>query len=130
MLRTVIGIIIISHGLIHLWLLSLSLQLVPFKPEMGWNGKSWAFTNLLGDSATRLVASALFVLTTIGFAAGGIGLIGEQEWYSPVLLGTAAVSAMTLLLFWDGGLNLIVEKGLIGFLIDAAVVAGLLFAVL
>ena len=50
MLRFVISLFIVLHGLVHLWYFTLSQRLVEFKPEMGWSGRSWIFTNFLGDN--------------------------------------------------------------------------------
>lgn len=48
MLRISIGIFMLLHGLVHLWYFVMSRGLVELKPEMGWSGKSWLLTNLLG----------------------------------------------------------------------------------
>ena len=47
------GLFIVLHGLVHLWYVVLSQKLVAFQPEMGWVGRSWLLTNVLGDSPTR-----------------------------------------------------------------------------
>jgi hypothetical protein len=93
---------------------------------MGWTGESWLLSNLLGDAVTRSLASVLYAMATVGFVAGGIGMLMRQEWWRPVAVGSAAVSAAIVILFWDGGLDLIVQKGLIGLLIDAAILIALL----
>jgi hypothetical protein len=85
---------------------------------MGWTGRSWLFTALLGDSTTRLPASILLVVATTAFVISGIGIFIRAEWWWPMLLGSALFSAVTLLLFWDGSMELIVQKGLIGFFIS------------
>ena len=46
MLRLVIGLFIVLHGLVHLWYFTLSQRLVEFKPQMGWSGRSWVFTKI------------------------------------------------------------------------------------
>lgn len=126
MIRYLIGIIIVLHGLVHLWFVVLARGLVEYKPEMGWSGRSWLFTGLIGDPATRILASILLLLVTVALSAGGIGFLIDQQWARPVLIVSALASAIVLILFWDGSPQLIVQKGLIGLLIDAAIVAGLL----
>lgn len=121
-----IGIFIILHGLVHLWYLSLSQRWVPFKPEMGWTGKSWLLTGALGDGNTRILASLLFALATIGFVAGGAGFLLNQDWWRAVVIASAFVSAATTLLFWDGSTQFIVQKGLVGLLIDIGILLWLL----
>ena len=126
MLKFLIGLFIIAHGLVHLWYFTLSQKLVEFKPEMGWSGTSWLFTPLLGNTTTRLLASAFLVLTTTGFALSGVGLLMHTEWWRLLLVASAVLGSLTTLLFWDGSTQLIVQKGLIGLLIDCAILIGLL----
>jgi len=126
MLRFVISLFIVLHGLVHLWYFTLSQRLVEFKPEMGWSGRSWIFTNFLGDSTTRSLASVLYVLATIAFVVSGIGLLLRAEWWRPVLVGSAVFSAAIILLLWDGGLQLLVNKGLVGFTISVMILVALL----
>jgi hypothetical protein len=126
MLRFVISLFIVLHGLVHLWYFTLSQRLVEFKPEMGWSGRSWIFTNFLGDSTTRSLASVLYVLATIAFVVSGIGILVRAEWWRPVLVGSAVFSAAIILLLWDGGLQLLVNKGLVGFTISVMILVALL----
>jgi hypothetical protein len=120
MVRFLTGLFIILHGLVHLWYFTLSQRLVEFKPEMGWTGKSWIFSNLLGESTTHVLASSLFVLAAIAFVISGFGIFFRAAWW-PILVGSALLSSVILLLFWDGNMQLIVQKGLIGFLISIAI---------
>ncbi|MCL7454159.1 MAG: hypothetical protein M8467_14040 [Anaerolineae bacterium] len=125
--RWALGIFMVLHGLVHLWYLTLSQGLVEFEAEMGWTGRSWLFSAFLGDAAMRWLATALFAVATMGFVAGGLGLVAQQEWWEPVTIVTAAISVVTILLFWDGGMQMLVQKGLIGFLIDIAILLVLVF---
>ncbi len=118
MLKTLIGIIVILHGLVHVWFVVLSQRLVEYQQDMGWTGRSWLLTNLLGDSFTKSLASSLYILTTLGFAVGGVGLILQQEWWRPVIIVSALLSSVAILLFWDGQMERIVQKGLLGLLIN------------
>ncbi|MGD8793055.1 MAG: hypothetical protein PVF47_10925 [Anaerolineae bacterium] len=126
MLRFLFGIFVVLHGLVHLWYVTLSQGLVEFQAEMGWTGKSWLFSPLLGEGATRSLATVLYSLATLAFLIGGIGIFVQQAWWRPMVIGSAAFSAAIILLFWDGGLQMIVEKGLLGFLINAALLVALL----
>jgi hypothetical protein len=121
MVRFLIGLFIILHGLVHLWYFALGQRLVEFKPEMGWIGKSWIFSNLLGGSITGVLASSLFVLAAIAFVISGFGIFFRAEWWWQMLVGSALLSSVILLLFWDGGMQRIVQKGLIGFLISISI---------
>ena len=124
MLGTWSGLFIVLHGLVHVWYVVLSQKLVAFQPAMGWNGRSWLLTNLIGDSSTRSVASLLLILVTVAMVVSGIGVMtraGHNEWWRPVLIGAAVLSSVTLIIFWDGSLDLIVQKGLIGLVINGAI---------
>jgi hypothetical protein len=114
------SIFVILHGLVHLWFVVLSQDLIEFQPEMGWTGASWFFTGLLGGGAPRTLASAVYVLATVAFVIAGAGLLFDAAWALPLVKGAAAFSGLMILLFWDGNPQMIVEKGLLGFLIDVA----------
>lgn len=121
-LRVLASLLITLHGLVHLWFVLLAQRVVEFKPEMGWSGESWLLTAALGDGTTRSLASLLLLMVTVGLTVGGIGYLMTQGWASPLLSTSALISAMTLIAFWDGSIQLLVQKGLIGVLIDVAIV--------
>jgi len=126
MIKFFAGTFIILHGLVHLWYVTLSQRWVAFQAEMGWTGKSWLFTNLLGDPTTRTLASVVYTLAALGFVAGGIGIYLQQEWLRPVLIGSAVFSSALIILFWDGSGEMLVQKGLLGLLINLAILTALL----
>lgn len=126
MFRLLFGVFIVLHGLVHLWYVVLSQRLIQFEPQMGWTGQSWLFTPMLGDATTRSLSTVLYVVATLGFVAGGIGVFAQQGWWRPVVIASAAFSALIILLFWDGGLSMLVQKGLVGFLINVALLVALL----
>jgi hypothetical protein len=125
-MSTILGIFFILHGLVHMWYFALARRIVPFKEEMGWSGKSWLFTRLVGDQAARLVESLLLGIVTLMFVVGGIAFLAGAGWGRIGVVASAAVSFLVLGLSWDGSAKLIVQKGLIGVSIDAAILAGLL----
>ena len=124
-MTNIFAVFIILHGLVHLWYVTMSLQLVDNKPEMGWTGESWLLTNKLGDGANRIIASILYSLAAMGFVASGVGLLMEQMWFRPLMAGSAVLSLLAIELFWDGKTSQIIEKGLLGFVISAVVLIGL-----
>lgn len=126
MLRFLSAIFIILHGLVHLWYVVLSLELVEFEPEMGWTSQSWLLSRLLGDPATRKLASVLFTLATLVFVVSGAGILFRTGWWPSALLGSAIFSSAIVLLYWDGSLEKIVQKGLVALLINAGVIAAVL----
>ena len=122
MLRFLAGIFVILHGLVHLWLVTLSLRLGEFKTDMGWTGESWLLSGFVGSSPLRIVASAGFILATLLYLVSGVGVLAQADWTRTLLLVSAAFSSLLLLIFWDGNPEMIVQKGLIGLLINIAVV--------
>ena len=122
MRNVLFGIFIVLHGLVHLWYAVLSLGLVEFQPEMGWTGESWLLTGLLGESAARSLAGVLYALATILFVAGGVGIFAGAEWWRLLLMAAAIFSSVLILLYWDGGMERIVEKGLLGLLINVGII--------
>ncbi len=115
------GVLVLLHGLTHLWYVVLGLRLVPFRPEMGWTGHSWALSGLLGEPATRAFAVAVYLLCAAAFALGGAAVLAHGPWWRPLLIGAAVLSLAAIVLFWDGHTDHLVEKGLIGALLDLAV---------
>ena len=118
-----LGIFIILHGLVHLWYVVLSFQWVPYQPDMGWNGQSWLLSTLLNPSTLRAIAGVLFLLAALVFVAGGIGTILQASWLAPLLLTAAIYSSLVLVLFWDGSLEMLVQKGVLGLLINLVLIA-------
>ena len=126
MLRFIVGVVSVLHGLVHLLYFGLSRRLFEFRPEMVWPEGSWAFARLFGDEATRLLASISYVLAAIGFVAGSMGLFAEQAWWRSMVVVSAAFSAAIVLLFWDGEKQRLADKGGIALLINGAILVALL----
>jgi len=126
MFRILFGVFVLLHGLVHLWYFVLSQGIVEFQAEMGWSGESWILSRLMAAPAGRSLAGGLYLLAAIIFAATSAGIFTGSAWWRPVLLSAAAFSLSVILLFWDGRLQLLVEKGLIGLLINAAILVVLL----
>lgn len=126
MVRVFVAVFLILHGLVHLWYFTLSQGLVAFQPEMGWTGRSWLFSPLFGNSVTRWLAGILYVAATLIFVAGGIGLIARAGWGAGVLVGAALLSSALIVLFWEGGLSMSMQKGVLGLLINVVLLIVLL----
>ena len=123
MLRFIFGIFIVLHGLVHLLYFGQSWRLFELQPGMVWPDGSWAFSKLFGNEVTRLLASISCLVATLGFVAGGIAiLLLMQPWWQLLVVGSAAFSAIFLILFWDGKMQKLHDKGGIGVLINIAIV--------
>ena len=124
MLRVAFGLFIVLHGLVHLLYFGQSWRLFELQPGMVWPDGSWAFSKLFGNEVTRLLASISCLVATIGFVAGGIGIMVMQAWWRPLIIGSALFSALLYILFWDGKIAKLADKGGIGLLINLAILGG------
>lgn len=122
MLTTLAGIVLTLHGLVHLWFMMLALRLIPFEPDMGWTGYSWAFSRVFKDDLISPLAGFLFGVVALGFIISGILYPDKAYWVDSLLLVTAILSSFVLVLFWDGSTKNLVQKGLIGLLINVVII--------
>jgi hypothetical protein len=125
--RFIIGLFIILHGFVYSLFVAQSQRLFELRPGMIWPDDSWFFSRILGEQATRWLASISFILAAIAFVAGGIGLILEQAWWRPIVVGAAIFSSVISVLFWDGRRRQLGAQGGIGLLINLVILAVLLF---
>jgi hypothetical protein len=121
MLRFIVALFFVLHGLVHLLYCGQSQRFLELQPGMVWPDGSWAFSKMLGDERTRLLATIFLVLAAVGFVAGGAGLFARQAWWRPVVVGAAAFSAIIFVLLWDGGWQNLNDKGVFALLINAAI---------
>jgi hypothetical protein len=126
MWRFVFGIVIMLHGLVHLLYFGQSRRFFELRPGMTWPDGSWAFSRLLGVDGTRWLASIACVVATIGFVAGGAGVLLGQAWWRLVVAGTAAFSSILYVLFWDGKRQRLSDQGAIAILINIAILVAVL----
>jgi hypothetical protein len=117
------GVFIILHGLVHLLYFAQSQRLFELRPNMTWPDGSWAFSNLIGESVTRVLASFTYFLVAISFVAGGIGILFGQAWGRSLILGSAVFSSIIIILFWDGKMQKLDDKGGVGLLINITILA-------
>lgn len=126
MIRIILGAFLVLHGLVHLLYFGQSQRIFELQPGMVWPDGSWALSRFLGEATTRNLASILLILAAIGLIAGGIGIFAKQAWWRPVVVSVAAFSSVIYLLFWDGALQNLDNKGWIGILINLAILAAVL----
>jgi hypothetical protein len=75
---------------------------------------------------TFILAAVTFILAALIFVVGATGLILEQPWWRPVLVGATIFSSTIILIFWDGRRGTFINQGGIGLLINLAILALLL----
>jgi len=111
---------IIAHGIGHVMPL---LAAFGIKISSNHSLHSWAFTNLLGEKPTTVIAVVYWLLPLIGFVVAGLGmydiLISFNSWQQ-VALVSAILSSIGLVFFWNAFPFLIPNK--IGVIVINALV--------
>lgn len=120
------GVFLVLHGLVHLLYFGQSSRFFELQPGMVWPDGSWAFSRFVSEAVVRNLASISLVLAAVGFAAAGAGVFLEKGWWQPVAVGSAVFSSVVYILFWDGMIQNLDNKGGVGILINLAVLAALL----
>lgn len=126
MVRIILGVFLVLHGLVHLLYFAQSRRLFELQPGMVWPDGAWALSKLFGDETTRLPAAISMVLVAVGFVTGGAGVLAGQSWWRPATVGAAALSIALYVLLWDGGLQDLDDKGVFAILINTAILAAIL----
>ena len=126
MLKVLVGVFIVLHGLVHLLYFGQSQRFFELQPGMVWPDGSWAFSKLLGDETIRLLGSASCVLAALGFVVGGIGVLVNQHWWRSPAIVASVLSSMAFILLWNGRMQKVHDQGAIGVLINVAIVVAAL----
>ena len=126
MVRIIFGIFIVLHGLVHLLYVGQSQRAFELQPGLTWPDGAWAFSRIVGDEASRKLASVLLVLATIGFIAGGVGILAGQAWWRSPVVGSAVLSAVLYILLWNGQVQRLDDQGAFGILINVAILIAVL----
>jgi len=127
MLRIIIGVFMVIHGLIYMLYFGQSQRFFELQPGLLWPDGSWAFSMLgIGNDTIRLLASITCVLTAIGFVVGGIAIFARQAWWRSIVISAAIFSSIIFILFWNGRIQKLDDQGGVGILINIAILAALL----
>jgi hypothetical protein len=62
------------------------------------------------------------MIAALGFAAGGLGLFFQADWWRSVTMLSAAISSLLYFIFWNGIFQALDDQGGIGILINLAIV--------
>jgi hypothetical protein len=125
-MRFILGVFIVLHGMVHLLYFGQSVRYFELKPGMVWPDGSWAFSKLLGNEAARNLASISSILAAMGLIVGGVGILVNQVWWRPVVVSAATFSSLVYILFWNGRMQNLDGQGLVGILIDMAILLAVL----
>ena len=126
MIKVITGIFLLLHGLVHLLYFGQSARLFELQSGMIWPDGSWAFSKLLGENGTRMLASIFCILAAAGFILGAAGVFFSQPWWRTVIVASAVFSGILYILFWNGRLQRLANQGGIGILIDAAILLAII----
>ena len=118
-LRIILAIVVGAHGIGHVLFLVPSLGLAAWGQSM----QSWLLTNAFGDTLTRLLGAAIWLLGTIGFCAATFGIFTQAEWWRSLAVISSIISIVGLVLFWA---NPVTSSSFFAFAFDAAVLVALL----
>jgi hypothetical protein len=97
-LRIVVALVILVHGIGHVLFLAPCLGIT----QWGQSAHSWLLTKTLGDVATRVIGSLLWLVVIIGFLAAGVGLLGQVAWWRTLAVASAGVWLLAFVLFVSG----------------------------
>lgn len=115
------GVFFVLHAIVHLLYLGQSRQIFELKPGLAWPAGSWAFSRLLGDVAIHQVGTVLLALAAAGFVISGVGVIFRLDWWQPATVASCIFSSAVFFLLWNGKQANLSEQGLVGILINAAI---------
>ena len=108
--RFLIAGVLSFHGIGHLMGVIAGLGL--FKVDAssptwlkGWNSHSWLLSELLGDTASRVLCIVLFgaaFATAIAAALGLLGWLVPHESWRTLAIRSAVISLAAVIVFWRG----------------------------
>jgi hypothetical protein len=126
MINVIVGVFLVLHGFVHLLYFGQSAKLFELKPGMIWPEGSWAFSKLLQNKTARTLVSISLIMAAVCFIIGGIGILFSQAWCRPVVVGAATFSSLVYILSWNGKMQNLDGQGVIGILIDMAIILSML----
>jgi hypothetical protein len=123
MIRIIVALILIAHGLGHSMGVLAAWTTVPY----GLSNRPWLFSSgVLLDSATGRVWGLLWLAALVVTTAGGAGLLLHQDWWRTVAVAGAVLSLVAIGP-WLGAMPLGSAIGAV--VVDILVLAGLLLPV-
>lgn len=120
------SILLVLHGLVHVWYVLLAGNIVAFKEEMGWKYSVSPLHMVLSDNGLRTIALIVYSSALLFFVISGITFHFNKAFSLPALWLGVLVSSGAILLFFDWKFEMLVQKGLIGFLINIGLATFLL----
>jgi hypothetical protein len=99
MLKLIIGLVLLAHGIGHSMGLLQIFKVATVNPA--WDGGSWILTGVAGTTATHVVGAVLWIVAMIGFALAAGVVVGwlPAAWWQPVAIVASIASLAGLVLF-------------------------------
>lgn len=121
MIRILVGIFFVLHGLVHLLYFGQSARFFELQPDLKWPDGAWAFASFLGTETTRMLANIFLVLAALIFIGGGAGVLFKQGWWRLVVIVAAVFSTVVYVLLWNGKFERMADTGWVGILINVVI---------
>jgi hypothetical protein len=119
MLRTLVALVLIMHGLAH----AMGFLESWTRINVGFRDAPWVLGGATVESAVGKAFGLLWLVAMAGWVGAGLGLLLHQEWWVPLAIASAVVSLVTILPWW----NTVVDGARFGgTLVDAGMLALLL----
>ncbi len=126
MLKILLSILIFLHGAVHVWYVLLIGNVVKFSPDMGWTGKSWLLPGVAVEGFYRVAGMVVYILSALLFIISSCGLLMNKSWYQLWLFISAVVSSIAVIFFFDGRFQMLVQKGMIGLILNIIIIVTLI----
>jgi hypothetical protein len=121
MLSIVVGIFLLLHGGVHLLYFGHSARYFELEKGLVWPAGSWALSSFVEEGALRSVANTLLIVATMVFIVAGVSVFIKGDWWQTTVTVAAVFSTLVYLLLWDGSWQNLDGKGLVGILINVAI---------
>ena len=99
MLRIVIGLVLLGHGIGHSMGLLGMFKVATVNPA--WNGDSWLLTGPAGSTVTNVIGVVVWTVSMVGFVALAAIVFGwlPESWWVPLAVISSVASLAGVLLF-------------------------------
>jgi hypothetical protein len=99
MLRVVIAVVLLAHGIGHSMGLLQVFKVATINPA--WNGDSWLLSGVVGTSASQAIGVVCWSVAMVGFAMLAAVTVGwlPAAWWPPIAVISAIGSLLGILVF-------------------------------
>lgn len=123
MLKIVIGVVLLAHGIGHVLGLFPVVGAAPTSALPRWTGESWLLPSAPAQLA-HLIGAVLWVVALVGFVLLSAVVLGwlTEAWWQPIAITSAVASLVAILLFPSGFPTVVNIVG--AAVVDLAVIVG------